>query len=63
MSGGGLGVIGNIFLGITGAVIGGFIYGVLGIPAGGLIGSLFTATGGAILLLTTVGVIVHSMSA
>ena len=38
-------------IGIIGALLGGFIFGQLGISAGGLLGSLITATVGALVLL------------
>ena len=46
MRGGGFGVIINLILGIAGGV-----FGLLGIAASGIIGSLITATVGAILML------------
>jgi uncharacterized membrane protein YeaQ/YmgE (transglycosylase-associated protein family) len=56
MEGKGFGIIGNIVVGVVGAVLGGFLFGVLGISAGdGLLGSLVTATVGAVLLLFLVG--------
>ena len=57
MKGGGFGLLGNIVIGIIGAVIGGFVFGVLGISAGGLIGSIVTATAGAALLLFIVALV------
>ena len=57
MKGGGFGLLGNIVIGVVGAVIGGFVFGLLGISAGGLIGSIITATAGAIILLFIVGLI------
>ena len=57
MKGGGFGLIGNIVVGIVGAVVGGFVFSLLGITAGGLIGSIITATVGAIILLFIVGLI------
>jgi uncharacterized membrane protein YeaQ/YmgE (transglycosylase-associated protein family) len=56
MKGKGFGLIGNIVVGVVGAVLGGFLFGVLGISAGsGLLGSLVTATVGAMVLLFLVG--------
>jgi len=56
MKGKGFGVIGNIVVGVIGAVLGGFLFGVLGVSSGdGLLGSLVTATVGAIVLLFLVG--------
>jgi uncharacterized membrane protein YeaQ/YmgE (transglycosylase-associated protein family) len=51
MKGGGFGLIGDLVIGVIGAFIGGWLLGVLGIYAGGLIGSLVTATIGAVVLL------------
>jgi len=56
--GSGLGLLGNIVVGILGGVIGGWLAGKLGISlGGGLLGSLLTATGGAIVLLFIVSLI------
>lgn len=50
--GGGFGIVVNVLLGIVGSVIGGWLFGALGISAGGgFIGSLASATVGAIVLL------------
>jgi uncharacterized membrane protein YeaQ/YmgE (transglycosylase-associated protein family) len=58
MRGGGFGLLGNILVGIVGAVIGGFLFGLAGIsPGGGMIGSLITAVMGAAVLLLIVGLI------
>ena len=57
MKGGGFGLLGNIVVGVIGAVLGGFVFGLLGISAGGLIGSIVTATAGAALLLFLIGLI------
>jgi uncharacterized membrane protein YeaQ/YmgE (transglycosylase-associated protein family) len=57
MKGGGFGLLGNMVVGIIGAVVGGFVFGLVGISAGGLIGSIVTATAGAALLLFVVGLI------
>ena len=52
IKGGGFGLIGDIVVGIIGAVIGGWLAGLLGISIGsGLIASLVTATAGAALLI------------
>jgi len=50
----GFGLVGNIVIGIIGAVIGSFLFGLLGVTAGGFIGSLITATIGALVLLFVV---------
>ena len=57
MKGGGFGLLGNIIVGIIGAVIGGFVFELLGIFAGGFIGSIVTATAGAVLLILAVRII------
>jgi uncharacterized membrane protein YeaQ/YmgE (transglycosylase-associated protein family) len=55
MRGGGFGILVNILLGIVGSVLGGWLFGVLGISVGaGFIGSLASATIGAIVLLAIV---------
>ena len=52
MKGSGFGILGDIVVGVIGALLGGFIFGLLGISAGGgLIGSLIVATIGAVVLL------------
>jgi uncharacterized membrane protein YeaQ/YmgE (transglycosylase-associated protein family) len=52
MKGGGFGLIGDLVVGVIGALLGGFLFGQLGISAGGgLLGSLIVATIGAIVLL------------
>ena len=58
LRGGGFGLIGNLVVGIVGAVIGGHLFSYLGVSAGGgLIGSLVTAGIGALVLLFIVGLI------
>jgi uncharacterized membrane protein YeaQ/YmgE (transglycosylase-associated protein family) len=57
MKGRGFGLLGNIVVGIIGAVLGGFVFGLLGISAGGLIGSIVMATVGAALLLFIISII------
>jgi len=51
MGGGGYGLLGDLILGVIGAIVGGYLFGMLGIGAGGLIGALITATVGAIVLI------------
>lgn len=51
MRGGGFGCLVNLILGIIGGVLGSWIFSLLGIRASGMIGSLVTATVGAIALL------------
>jgi len=58
MKGGGFGLLGDIIVGIVGAVLGGWLFGVLGISAGGgLVGSLIVAFIGAVILLFLVRLI------
>lgn len=48
----GLGLTGNIVVGIVGAFVGGFLFSALDVsPGAGLAGSLVTATVGAVVLL------------
>lgn len=51
MRGAGYGILMDFFLGLIGAVIGGWIFRLLGIPAYGLVGSLASATLGAVVLV------------
>ncbi|MGZ3393766.1 MAG: GlsB/YeaQ/YmgE family stress response membrane protein [Isosphaeraceae bacterium] len=52
MKGGGFGVLGDIVVGVIGALLGGFLFRTFGVSAGGgLRGSLIVATIGAIVLL------------
>jgi uncharacterized membrane protein YeaQ/YmgE (transglycosylase-associated protein family) len=56
MRGGGFGLLGNMVVGIVGAIIGGFLFGLVGVSAAsGLVGSLVTAVVGAAVLLFVVG--------
>jgi uncharacterized membrane protein YeaQ/YmgE (transglycosylase-associated protein family) len=58
MKGRGFGILGDIVVGIIGAVLGGWLFGVLGISAGGgLAGSLIVAFIGAVVLLFLVRLI------
>ncbi len=50
--GGGYGLIGDIIVGVIGAVLGGFLFSTFGVATGGgLLGSLIVATVGAVVLL------------
>jgi uncharacterized membrane protein YeaQ/YmgE (transglycosylase-associated protein family) len=52
MKGGGFGVVGDIVVGVIGALVGGFLFHTLGVSGGGgLLGSLVVATIGAMALL------------
>jgi uncharacterized membrane protein YeaQ/YmgE (transglycosylase-associated protein family) len=67
MKGRGLGLVGNLIVGVIGAFLGGFLFNVLGlgrflfnalgISAGGLAGLLITATVGAVVLLLLIRLI------
>jgi uncharacterized membrane protein YeaQ/YmgE (transglycosylase-associated protein family) len=45
------GLVGNLVVGVIGALLGGFLFQAVGIAAYGLLGSLLCATVGAIVLL------------
>jgi uncharacterized membrane protein YeaQ/YmgE (transglycosylase-associated protein family) len=52
MRGGGFGLVGDIVVGVIGALLGGFLFSTFGVSTGGgLLGSLIVATIGAIVLL------------
>lgn len=56
--GGGFGVIGDIVVGMLGALLGGFLFRTLGLfPGGGLLGSILVATVGAVVLILVLRVI------
>ncbi|MEZ6194740.1 MAG: GlsB/YeaQ/YmgE family stress response membrane protein [Planctomycetota bacterium] len=57
MRGGGFGLIGNLVVGVLGAFLGGWLLGELGISFGGTIGSIVTATIGAMVLLFVAGLL------
>lgn len=50
VKGGGFGVLGDIVVGILGAVIGGYLFGSAGI-GGGFLGAILVATLGAVILI------------
>ncbi len=51
VKGSGFGLLGDLIVGMVGAMIGGFLFSEMGVYHGGLVGSLLSATVGAILLL------------
>jgi uncharacterized membrane protein YeaQ/YmgE (transglycosylase-associated protein family) len=51
MKGGGYGVVGDIVVGVIGALIGGWLFTRMGVAAGGLLGAIIVATVGAIILI------------
>lgn len=55
VKGSGSGILLNIVIGIIGSVLGGWLFGVMGLASASLLGSLITATVGAIVLLLIVG--------
>ena len=58
MKGSGFGLIGDIIIGIIGAVVGGYLFSTFGISAGGgILGAIITGTVGAVLLLFIIGLI------
>jgi uncharacterized membrane protein YeaQ/YmgE (transglycosylase-associated protein family) len=55
---GGFGVLGDIVVGILGALVGGYLFRFFGLSAGGgFLGSIFVATIGAIVLIVLLRVI------
>jgi uncharacterized membrane protein YeaQ/YmgE (transglycosylase-associated protein family) len=57
MKGRGAGLVINLIVGVIGAYIGGLLFGFLGLSMHGIIGSLISATVGAVVLLFLIGVI------
>jgi uncharacterized membrane protein YeaQ/YmgE (transglycosylase-associated protein family) len=58
VKGGGFGLIGDLVVGVIGAILGGWLFSTLGASAGGgLLGSIIVATVGAVVLLFIVRVI------
>jgi uncharacterized membrane protein YeaQ/YmgE (transglycosylase-associated protein family) len=51
MKGSGFGLLGNLIVGVVGALLGGFLFQIVGLAAYGLLGQLIVATVGAVLLL------------
>lgn len=47
----GAGVLGDLVIGVIGAIVGGWVFGLLGLASTSLIGSLIMATVGAVLLI------------
>jgi uncharacterized membrane protein YeaQ/YmgE (transglycosylase-associated protein family) len=58
MQGRGLGLIGNIVVGVVGAFLGSWLFGLLGIRIGGeWVGAIVTALVGSVILLFAIGFI------
>lgn len=51
MRGGGFGLVGDLIVGIVGALIGGVLFGAAGVGGGGLLGAILMATVGAVILI------------
>jgi uncharacterized membrane protein YeaQ/YmgE (transglycosylase-associated protein family) len=51
MKGGGYGVLGDLAVGVAGALIGGFLFRLVGFAAVGLLAKLIAATVGAVILI------------
>jgi len=51
MKAGGSGLVTDLIMGVIGSILGGFLFGLLGLSADGALGSLVTATVGAIVLI------------
>lgn len=51
MKGRGYGLVGDIVIGMIGAVIGGYLFGLLGLTATGLLGKIIVALAGAIVFI------------
>lgn len=49
--GSGFGAVGNLAVGVIGAILGGFLFNLIGLAAVGLLGELIMATVGALILL------------
>ena len=54
IKGSGFGLFGNMVIGVIGSFVGGFAFSLLGLHSGSFIGSLVTATVGAVILLYVV---------
>jgi uncharacterized membrane protein YeaQ/YmgE (transglycosylase-associated protein family) len=58
LKGGGFGLVGNIIVGILGALLGGWLFKLLKISIGGeWVGPIVTATVGSVVLLFVIGLI------
>jgi uncharacterized membrane protein YeaQ/YmgE (transglycosylase-associated protein family) len=56
--GGGFGLVGDLVVGIIGALVGGYLFAALGVSGGGgVVGSIVVATVGAVVLLFVVRLI------
>ena len=55
-TGKGFGLVGNVIIGVLGAVVGNVAFGLIGIECNGVIGNIIGATLGALILLWGLGV-------
>jgi uncharacterized membrane protein YeaQ/YmgE (transglycosylase-associated protein family) len=53
----GFGLLGNMVIGVVGALLGGFLFRIVGLAAYGLVAQLLMATFGAITLLFLIGLV------
>ena len=63
VKGGGFGLLGDLVVGVIGALLGGWLFTKLGISAGGTLGAIVVATIGAVILLFIVRMIKRAPSA
>lgn len=58
VKGGGMGLVGNIVLGIVGAIVAGWLFPLLGLGfGGGILGAIFAAVVGAVIVLLVIRLI------
>ncbi|HEU6447525.1 MAG TPA: GlsB/YeaQ/YmgE family stress response membrane protein [Verrucomicrobiae bacterium] len=57
VKGRGFGFLGNIIIGVIGAVLGGFLFNLFGLAATNLLGNLISAFVGAVVLLLLLGIV------
>jgi uncharacterized membrane protein YeaQ/YmgE (transglycosylase-associated protein family) len=57
MKGGGMGLVGDLVLGIIGSFVGGFFFWMIGFRSTGMVGNLVTATVGAVLFIAILRVV------
>ena len=57
MRGGGFGLVGDLVVGVIGAVLGGYLLAAIGITTHGLLGALISATIGAIVLIVLLRIV------
>jgi len=57
MKGGGYGILGDLVVGVIGGVLGGLLFRMFGVQTTSLLGSLITATVGAVVLIFLVRLI------